>query len=73
MFTTSKMEEICFSLSDNIINPHKSIFGGEYDINVMTKALTIVGFNLEWKKKTDEIEKLLEREDIKGFLVNIKL
>ena len=46
------MEEICYSLSENFINPHKSIFGGEYDVNVMEKAFMLIGFNLEWKKKS---------------------
>lgn len=33
------MVGICYSLSDDLINPHKHIMGGDYDANVMMIAL----------------------------------
>lgn len=33
------MDAICKELSDDFINPHKSFFGGDYDVNVLIHAL----------------------------------
>lgn len=33
------MVEICYELSDDFINPHKHIFGGDYDANVIIMGL----------------------------------
>jgi hypothetical protein len=33
------MEAICQELSSDFINPHKHIFGGDYDANVIIIAL----------------------------------
>ena len=33
------MTDICYELSDEFINPHKHIFGGDFDINVLMISL----------------------------------
>jgi hypothetical protein len=38
-YSKEDMENICYSLSDDFINPHKYIFGGDYDVNVLMIAL----------------------------------
>lgn len=52
-FTKEELDSICYSLSPNTwINPHKSILGlGNYDINVLMKALQSRGFDAIWFDK----------------------
>lgn len=38
-YNKDAMNEICYSLSDEFINPHKHVFGGDYDVNVLMIAL----------------------------------
>ena len=33
------MTDICYELSDDLINPHKHLFGGDFDINVLMLSL----------------------------------
>jgi hypothetical protein len=33
------MNSLCKGLSPQFINPHKHIFGGDYDVNVLMYAL----------------------------------
>lgn len=40
-FTEKDMNKICSDLSPKCINPHKGIFGGNYDINVLMKAFKL--------------------------------
>ena len=44
---------LCFSLApDSFINPHKSVLGlGNYDINVIMKALDEKGYQAIWFDK----------------------
>jgi hypothetical protein len=42
------MKNICYELSDQFINPHKHIFGGDYDINVLQIALEKKGYITTW-------------------------
>ena len=37
--TSEELNAICYELSDAFINPHKHIFGGDYDVNVLLVAL----------------------------------
>lgn len=52
-FTKMELDYICHSLSpDNWINPHKSMLGlGNYDINVIMKALQSRGYETIWFDK----------------------
>lgn len=52
-FTKTELDTICHSLSpDNWINPHKSMLGlGNYDINVIMKALQSRGYEAIWFDK----------------------
>lgn len=52
-FSKSELDEICFQLSpDEWINPHKSMFGlGQYDINVIMRALQAKGCEAIWFDK----------------------
>jgi hypothetical protein len=38
-YSKDAMNSICYELSDDFINPHKHVFGGDYDINVIMVAL----------------------------------
>jgi hypothetical protein len=48
------MEEICNELSNNFINPHKYIFGGDYDANVLMVALQRHNRICDWIDKRVE-------------------
>jgi hypothetical protein len=39
IYNKQRMNDICYQLSDAFINPHKHIFGGDYDANVLLMAL----------------------------------
>ena len=42
------MNSLCYSLSADTINPHKHIFGGDYDANVLMLALRNIGCDCRW-------------------------
>jgi hypothetical protein len=42
------MKNICYQLSDDVINPHKHIFGGDYDANVLMMAFEQEGYTCDW-------------------------
>ena len=42
--TQNELNQICYDLSDDFINPHKHIFGGDYDANVLMIALQRIGY-----------------------------
>lgn len=48
LYTQDRLNGICYQLSDAFINPHKHIFGGEYDVNVMMMALQQEGWDTQW-------------------------
>lgn len=52
-FTKSQLDSICTTLSPNVwINPHRSMLGiGNYDINVIMKALQMKGCEAVWFDK----------------------
>lgn len=45
------MVQICYELSDEFINPHKHVLGGDYDANVIMVALQRQGYDCEWVDK----------------------
>jgi len=56
---------------EEFINPHKSILGrGNYNINVVMKALQLKNYEAIWfdKRKSASI---LNLKNIKGFILNI--
>lgn len=67
------MDQICAGLSDEYINPHKSVLGlGNYDVNAIMVALETKGKSLVWFDKRKEINSSsLELERAFGFILNI--
>ena len=47
-YSKNQMEAICYELSDDSINPHKHVLGGDYDANVIMIALQRKGFEVLW-------------------------
>jgi hypothetical protein len=72
VFTESDLNEICYSFSDELINPHKYIFGGDFDMNVLIKALESKGYKVEWHDSRKEFNyDAYEKLQPIGFLLNI--
>ncbi|RZC42967.1 Josephin domain containing protein [Asbolus verrucosus] len=71
-FTKPELDVICHSLSpDNWINPHKSVLGlGNYDINVIMKALQSRGCETIWFDKRKD-PSCLNFKNICGFILNV--
>ncbi|XP_056638843.1 josephin-like protein isoform X2 [Diorhabda sublineata] len=71
-FLKSELDSICVSLSPNHwINPHKSMLGlGNYDINVIMKALQDRGYEVVWFDKRRDPTCLI-LDNISGFILNI--
>ncbi|KRT81550.1 hypothetical protein AMK59_5026, partial [Oryctes borbonicus] len=71
-FTKEELDSICYSLSPDVwINPHKSILGlGNYDINVLMKALQSRGYEAIWFDKRRD-PNCINLQNIFGFILNI--
>ncbi|XP_044266950.1 josephin-1-like [Tribolium madens] len=71
-FTKMELDVICHSLSpDNWINPHKSVLGlGNYDINVIMKALQSRGYETIWFDKRKD-PSCLNFKNICGYILNV--
>ncbi|KAG5882051.1 hypothetical protein JTB14_007713 [Gonioctena quinquepunctata] len=71
-FIKSELDLICHSLSpDNWINPHKSVLGlGNYDINVIMKALQSRGCEAIWFDKRKD-PSCLNLTNICGYILNV--
>ncbi|KAJ8941227.1 hypothetical protein NQ318_015659 [Aromia moschata] len=71
-FTKSDLDIICHSLSpDHWINPHKSVLGlGNYDINVIMKALQAKGYETIWFDKRKD-PSCLNLQNIDGYILNV--
>ncbi|KAL3269190.1 hypothetical protein HHI36_008273 [Cryptolaemus montrouzieri] len=71
-FTKPELDLICNTLSpDNWINPHKSVLGiGNYDINVIMKALQSRGCEAVWFDKRKD-PNCLNLPNIIGLIFNI--
>lgn len=71
-FSKSELDVICHSLSPDVwINPHKSVLGlGNYDINVIMKALQAKGFEAKWFDKRKD-PSCLNLKLIFGFILNV--
>ncbi|XP_060527526.1 josephin-1-like isoform X2 [Cylas formicarius] len=73
-FEKTELDSICYRLSpENWINPHKSMLGfGNYDINVIIKALESRGFEAIWFDKRKD-PNCLNWTNICGFILNIPM
>ncbi|CAH0554595.1 unnamed protein product [Brassicogethes aeneus] len=71
-FSKIELDSICQTLSpDNWINPHRSVLGlGNYDINVIMKALQSRGFETKWFDRRKDPE-CLQLSNVCGFILNV--
>ena len=68
------MNTICYELSDDFINPHKHIFGGDYDVNVLLIALERHQMSASWYDRRQgeiSIPQNGQKKEVLGYLVNI--
>ena len=58
VYKEEDMNKICYDLSEDFINPHKHILGGDYDANILMIALQKKGYETKWidKRKTYKVE-----------------
>ncbi|KAM9983937.1 hypothetical protein ACTFIY_000668 [Dictyostelium cf. discoideum] len=71
-FSQKDMNDIAYEIdiTNRFINPHKSVLGlGDYDANVLVKALTSNGYDIQWFDKREKIEDL-NLDEIHGILIN---
>jgi hypothetical protein len=71
IFTTNSLNEICYEMSDDWVNPHKHIFGGEYDVNVLMMALLQKGYDTQWldKRKIFKFREISINKRVLGLLI----
>ncbi|XP_017769356.1 PREDICTED: josephin-1 [Nicrophorus vespilloides] len=71
-FTKQELDSICHSLSPDVwINPHKSVLGlGNYDINVIMKALLVREYSAVWFDRRKD-PSCLNLKNIYGFILNV--
>lgn len=55
-YTEKQMNEACQDLSSDCINPHKSIFGGNYDVNVLISIFQAEGYDLKYHNNRNRLE-----------------
>jgi hypothetical protein len=53
-YTKQQMNDICYKLSDAFINPHKHLFGGDYDANVVIIALQDQHCVAKWQDRRNQ-------------------
>ncbi|EAR83712.2 josephin protein (macronuclear) [Tetrahymena thermophila SB210] len=78
-FTSKDLDDICDQLTKTkylIYNPHRNIFKlGNYDINVIDKALQNNGHTIQWfdmRKDVKELNLLEQKNDIFGLILNVQ-
>lgn len=67
LFTVSPEKDM------HALNPHRSMFFGNYDANVVIEALNLVGFNTEWFPKTSpgaDLAELFWEDNVAGIIIN---
>ncbi|KAL1491419.1 hypothetical protein ABEB36_012020 [Hypothenemus hampei] len=71
-FSKQQLDTICHNLSPEYwINPHKSVLGlGNYDVNVIIRALQLYDYGMVWFDKRKD-PRCLNLENIFGFILNI--
>ncbi|KAK5575903.1 hypothetical protein RB653_007038 [Dictyostelium firmibasis] len=71
-FTQKDMNDMAYEIdiTNRFINPHKSVLGlGDYDANVLVKALTSNGYEIQWFDKREKIDDL-NLDELHGILIN---
>lgn len=73
VYSQQAMTQICYSLSDDYINPHKHIFGGDYDLNVLILALQQQQLATRWHDARQPLSVPSNDQcpQLVGYLVNI--
>jgi hypothetical protein len=74
LFSREAMNQICYGLSQDLINPHKHLFGGDYDLNVLMLALQTHGLLTRWHDKRSgplAVPRHADAPEVVGFLVNV--
>jgi hypothetical protein len=61
VFEKKRLDDICKMLSPKFINPHKHIFGGDYDVNILMIALQ------EHKMECSFVDNRKESEFVQRF------
>lgn len=51
--TRQMLDDICKRFSNDYKQDYKHMFGGDYDVNVLTEALSIFNKDCKWLKTTD--------------------
>lgn len=71
-YTKAILDELCVELSpQEFLNPHRSILGrGNYNINVIMKAVQLNGYEALWFDKRRPIT-ILNFINVKGFILNV--
>ncbi|KAL4474726.1 hypothetical protein ABPG72_002319 [Tetrahymena utriculariae] len=79
LFTSKNLDDICDQLTKTkflLYNPHRNIFKlGNYDINVIDKALQNQGHTIQWfdmRKDVCELKLLEQKNDIFGLILNVQ-
>lgn len=67
------MDSLCATLAPKaMINPHKHILGGDYDVNVLMLALEVECYSSKWHDRRNPFV-ITPRKDgmeLVGFLIN---
>lgn len=74
-YDAGRFDDICRSISTDLINPHRNFFGGDYDVNVMIIALQGKGFACTWldARRGGATQEEASKREVCGYLVNKKL
>lgn len=72
VFTRDRMNSLCANLSSAFINPHKHLFGGDYDVNVLIYALEAECCSARWhdRRRPFAIAPRKDGLELVGFLIN---
>lgn len=73
LFEKQDLDGFCEELSPSEwINPHRSILGlGNYDVNVLIKALQTRGCDFEWFDKRKDPNSINIDDKVVGFILNV--
>ena len=69
-YNKNLLNNICFDLSSEFINPYKSVLGGDFDVTVLMDALRHHNMSVRWLKKNEEISNFWSDPNFVGFLLN---
>eukprot|EP00993_Chasmostoma_nieuportense_P004274 NODE_4954_length_718_cov_26.291032_g4791_i0.p1 GENE.NODE_4954_length_718_cov_26.291032_g4791_i0~~NODE_4954_length_718_cov_26.291032_g4791_i0.p1 ORF type:complete len:214 (+),score=64.94 NODE_4954_length_718_cov_26.291032_g4791_i0:54-644(+) len=72
-YTQADFDNICYELTPYSClrsNPHKSFYGGNYDVNVLEVAVSRAGYQLHWHDARHPFADNLDPEQVLGCVVN---